>query len=320
VTSRQETERSLGTQPPSGDDAWRALHAAAVDAFDAVVRQVRDDHWTLPTPCAGWDVRALVEHVVSEACWTPPLLAGLTIAEVGERFEGDLIGSDPAAAWAAARDGATTAADAAGLAQRTVHLSSGDAPASEYLRQLTADYLVHSWDLAVAIGADDRLPAELVATVAEWFAGQATAYRGAGAVAAAIPTRETDDAQHRLLAQFGRDPDRCTALAAVARFDAAFGRQDVAAVLAAMTDDCVFESTAPPDGVRYRGRDAVRDAWTEFFAGSHAARFETEEQFACADRVVSRWRYEWPGGHVRGVDVFRVRDGRVAEKLSYVKG
>jgi ketosteroid isomerase-like protein len=109
-------------------------------------------------------------------------------------------------------------------------------------------------------------------------------------------------------------------LDAVERFDTAFHRRDVDAVMAAMTADCVFESTAPPDGVRYEGQDAVRAAWSQFFTTSDAARFETEERLVCGDRVVARWRYTWAGGHVRGVDVFRVRDGRVAEKLSYVKG
>jgi ketosteroid isomerase-like protein len=109
-------------------------------------------------------------------------------------------------------------------------------------------------------------------------------------------------------------------LAAVARFSAAFDRRDVDAIMAAMTPDCVFETTAPPDGARHVGHDAVRDAWTEFFRSSGAARFETEHQFSCGDRVVVRWLYSWHGGHVRGVDLFRVRDGLVAEKLSYVKG
>jgi ketosteroid isomerase-like protein len=108
--------------------------------------------------------------------------------------------------------------------------------------------------------------------------------------------------------------------AAVARFDAAFARGDVDAVLAAMTDDCVFESTSPPDGVRYEGRAAVREAWKLFFADARDAVFETEEQIVCGDRLVARWRYTWAAGHVRGVDVFRVRNGKVAEKLSYVKG
>jgi ketosteroid isomerase-like protein len=108
--------------------------------------------------------------------------------------------------------------------------------------------------------------------------------------------------------------------AAVARFDAAFARGDVEALLAAMTEDAVFESTTPPDGVRHEGRAALRRAWEQFFTTSRGAVFETEEQIVCGDRLVSRWRYTWGDGHVRGVDVFRVRDGKVAEKLSYVKG
>jgi hypothetical protein len=90
--------------------------------------------------------------------------------------------------------------------------------------------------------------------------------------------------------------------------------------MAAMTGDCAFESTAPPDGRRHAGQSAVRAAWTEFFAGSAGAVFETEDEIVCGDRLVARWRYAWPGGHVRGVDVYRVRDRLVAEKLSYVKG
>ena len=67
------------------------------------------------------------------------------------------------------------------------------------------------------------------------------------------------------------------------------------------------------------GQDAIRAAWAPIFADT-ASRFEPEETFAAGDRVVQRWRYSWTGGHIRGVDVMRVRDGLVAEKLSYVKG
>ena len=115
-------------------------------------------------------------------------------------------------------------------------------------------------------------------------------------------------------------------LAAIARFNEAFGRHDVDAVMAAMTDDCVFENTSPsPDGTRYEGQAALRACWEAFFAASPLAIFETEEVFASGDRCVVCWRYRWGGtgdgaGHVRGVDVFRVRNGKVAEKLSYVKG
>jgi len=107
---------------------------------------------------------------------------------------------------------------------------------------------------------------------------------------------------------------------AVERFNAAFDAKDVDAIMAAMTPDCVFEDTAPPDGTRHVGAEAVRAAWTKLFAASPDGTFTTEEVIDAGARVVTRWRYSFGGGHVRGVDVFTVRDGRVAEKLSYVKG
>jgi len=114
------------------------------------------------------------------------------------------------------------------------------------------------------------------------------------------------------------------ALAVVAAFDQVFAAGDVDAVMALMTDDCLFDNTNPaPDGRLYRGQADVRAFWEDFFASTTSPRFETEEIFAVGDRVVARWRFSWggaPGGYVRGVDLFRVRDGKVAEKRSYVKG
>jgi ketosteroid isomerase-like protein len=107
---------------------------------------------------------------------------------------------------------------------------------------------------------------------------------------------------------------------AVERFAAAFDAKDVEAIMAAMTPDCVFEDTAPPDGTRHVGPEAVRAAWTKLFAASPEGVFTTEEVIDAGERVISRWHYRFDGGHVRGVDVFTVRDGLVAEKLSYVKG
>ncbi|HLT46653.1 MAG TPA: nuclear transport factor 2 family protein [Rubricoccaceae bacterium] len=114
-------------------------------------------------------------------------------------------------------------------------------------------------------------------------------------------------------------------LDAVARFNEAFNAHDVDAVMALMTDDCLFDSTRPPpDGERVEGQAAVRAYWEAFFARSPQAHFEAEEVFGCGDRAVVRWTYRWvrdgQPGRVRGVDVFRVRDGKVSEKRSYVKG
>jgi ketosteroid isomerase-like protein len=117
------------------------------------------------------------------------------------------------------------------------------------------------------------------------------------------------------MAAAGTDP-----FAAVRRFNQAFDAQDVDAVMSAMTDDCRFEDTSPPDGHRHVGPARVRAAWEELFASTPPGAFTTEDMFAAGDRVVVRWRYSWGDGHVRGVDVFTVRDGLVAEKLAYVKG
>lgn len=107
----------------------------------------------------------------------------------------------------------------------------------------------------------------------------------------------------------------------IEQFNDAFNRHDVDAVMGLMTSDCVFESTAPtPEGTRFEGQSAVRGCWEEFFADSPDARFDTEEMIVTGDRAVVRWRFDWGDGHVRGVDIFTVRDGRVAEKLTYVKG
>jgi ketosteroid isomerase-like protein len=117
------------------------------------------------------------------------------------------------------------------------------------------------------------------------------------------------------------DEQTTSTIAAVARFNAAFDRHDVDSVMAAMTEDCLFENTGPaPDGESYRGAVAVREFWERFFRSNPGAKFVAEEQFAAGDRCVVRWRYDWGDGHVRGIDVFRVQDGRVAEKLCYVKG
>ena len=114
-------------------------------------------------------------------------------------------------------------------------------------------------------------------------------------------------------------------IAALEAFNEAFAKGDVDGVMAHMTEDCIFENTLPvPDGRRYQGQAEVREFWTSFFADNPTARWETEDLFAHGDRAVMRWVFHWgdgaTAGHVRGVDVFRVRDGKVAEKLSYVKG
>ena len=103
-------------------------------------------------------------------------------------------------------------------------------------------------------------------------------------------------------------------------FGAAWAAHDLEGVLEMITEDCVFDATGPaPDGTCCVGPDAIREVWKPIFDDTNSL-FEAEETFRAGDRVVQRWRYSFDGGHVRGVDLFKVRAGRVAEKLSYVKG
>jgi uncharacterized protein (TIGR03086 family) len=181
-----------------------AVLCSAVAEFDARVRQVGDHQWQVATPDEDWSVRDLVNHVAGEDLWAPPLLAGSTITEVGDRFDGDVLGADPKAAWSTASVGAVQAVGEPGVMDRTVHLSFGDFPGRDYAMQLFADHLIHAWDLARAIGADERLDTGLVAACATWFDTVEDAYRGAGAIAARAPVPGNADAQTVLLARFGR--------------------------------------------------------------------------------------------------------------------
>lgn len=180
------------------------LHRRACDEFGKKVDAVADDQWHLPTPCSDWDVRTLVNHIVAESLWTPPLMEGRTIKEVGDRFDGDVVGDDPRRAFHDAAAPAIEAVGGDGAMSRTVHLSFGDTPAHEYAMQLFADYLIHGWDLARATGGEERLDPELVAACSEWFKSMEDAYRTGGAIGPRPDVPDGADPQTELLAMFGR--------------------------------------------------------------------------------------------------------------------
>jgi uncharacterized protein (TIGR03086 family) len=181
------------------------LHQRTVRAWLDYVDGVRPEQWSGRTPCAEWDVRELVNHVVGEDLWTVPLLDGSTIEEVGDRFDGDVLGDDPGQVAHDTGRAATSSAAQAVPSGGTVRLSYGEDSVANYVSQLAADHLVHGWDLAVATGQDRTLDAELVVAVAAWFADWEAAYRGGGVVGPRAGT--SDDPQEDLLLGFGRDPD-----------------------------------------------------------------------------------------------------------------
>ncbi|GAA2831570.1 TIGR03086 family metal-binding protein [Kitasatospora sp. CM 4170] len=178
-------------------------YAEALHEFGERVRLIAPDQWDAPTPCVDWSVRDLVNHLTSEQLWVPELLMGSTISEVGSRFDGDVLGSDPVGAWTAAAEAARTAFEVPGASELTVHLSFADVSGQYYLDQLTADAVVHTWDLAEGIGNRTRLPAGLV----EYALGEYAGYgdlSGSGLFDPPVPVPEDAGPQTRLLALTGR--------------------------------------------------------------------------------------------------------------------
>ena len=113
--------------------------------------------------------------------------------------------------------------------------------------------------------------------------------------------------------------------AVIEQFNEVFNTHDVDAIMALMTDDVHFDNTTAPDGEAFRGQEEVRGFWERFFESTPGAWFDSEIAFTVDDRCAVVWKFTFDkakpdGGHVRGVDLFRVRDGKVAEKFSYVKG
>ena len=113
--------------------------------------------------------------------------------------------------------------------------------------------------------------------------------------------------------------------AVVEQFNAALNARDLTTMASLLTEDSVFENTAPaPDGTRYAGKAAVVAFWEKWLVANPDARFDAEEVIVAGDRCVVRWIYrkmrDGKPWHLRGIDVFTVRDGKVAAKLAYVKG
>ena len=124
---------------------------------------------------------------------------------------------------------------------------------------------------------------------------------------------------------YDSDPAVEEVLRIVTHFNDMLNAHSVDGMLRFLTEDCVFENTYPaPDGTRYEGLAAVRGFWDDFFLVDQDQTISIEEIFALSNRCVMRWVYRWNDsgivGHVRGVDIYSLREGRISEKLSYVKG
>src|SRR3954469_10528786 len=140
-----------------------STHRQALDATRPVVAGVRADQWDLPTPCDGWTVRELTNHIVAGNMWAAALGSGRTIADVGSDLDGDVLGDDALAAYDASAKSAADAFKAPGALDAPCAVSYGPVPGSVYAGHRFMDVLVHGWDLATATGQPTDLDPQLVA-------------------------------------------------------------------------------------------------------------------------------------------------------------
>jgi uncharacterized protein (TIGR03086 family) len=189
------------TSPTELLELFQRAQAAFTDRIDAV----EPGQWELEA-LPGWTVADLVAHLVGEAHWVPPLLAGDPYDDVAARVPAGtdaLLAPDPLTAWEAVADEALAAVAAADLAAGTVSLSRGPTPVAGYVEELTADLTVHSWDLARATGGDEELDPALV-RAAEGMAARLPADGVPGLFGPAVDVPGGASPQDRLLARFGR--------------------------------------------------------------------------------------------------------------------
>jgi len=184
----------------------------ADEALKNVVDQIRDDQWDSRVPDdmsprrPGMTLRRIVNYHAYDDAWVPDVLAGRTITEVGDKYDGDLLGDHPKLNFASFVETAVLAVRAFDDLDRTVHLSYGDYPAREYLKHITSFRGLRVYDIATFIRADTTMPDDLVQGLWDEIAPDAEQWRQMGVFGPAVEVPETAPLQDRLLGLTGRRP------------------------------------------------------------------------------------------------------------------
>ena len=180
------------------------LHARAVENTQSIVDSVTADQLRDPTPCEDWNVSQLLHHVVYGNLWVTPLVSGETIEQVGDRFEGDILGDDFAAAYRSSGRAAVDAFNASGAMDAPCAVSYGPVPGGVYCGHRFIDVLVHGWDLAAATNGNTQLPPDLVEACIEVVRPQAEMLGASGMFGSTVADGSDTSPQSRLLGLLGR--------------------------------------------------------------------------------------------------------------------
>lgn len=184
----------------------KQLYIYALDVAGIVARKVEPEQFTLPTPDTDWNVHDLLQHIVYELAWMADIVQGRTIAEVGDKYDGELLHGDPAEVWAT-YEATTRAAVEACDPAATAHLSYADKTVGDYLLEAGNDQLVHAWDLGQAIGVDVRFDEAVARDFYERALARKDELAGSGLFGRPVEVSDTADIQTKLLALLGRSED-----------------------------------------------------------------------------------------------------------------
>jgi uncharacterized protein (TIGR03086 family) len=176
--------------------------SGALDQAGVVIARVRPEQATLPTPCAGWDVRALVNHVVYDV----DHFTALTEGAPWEASDSDRIGADWPAAYRAAASSLLAAWRRPGVLERPVRLPFGEFPGAWRVGQQLTDLVVHAWDVAKATGQPTDLDPGLGQLALEWARRNLKPEFRGQAFGAEVRVRDDAPLYDRLAGFFGRDP------------------------------------------------------------------------------------------------------------------
>ena len=176
------------------------VHRRALAATGNIVGRIKPDQLDAPTPCEDYDVRGLLQHLISGNYWVAPLVEGKTIEEVGDSLDHDFSIED----YDQSAEEANAAFSSPGAMQKPVAVSYGPVPAEVYAGHRFIDVLIHGWDLAKATGQDTTLDPELVDACWEVITPQLELLKGSGMFGSEIDVPDDADPQTRLLATLGR--------------------------------------------------------------------------------------------------------------------
>lgn len=180
------------------------LFLEALKSATSAIMLVKPSDYAKPTPDTEWNVLDLAKHMLYELSWLPDILAGSTINEVGDRYEGDLIGNDLLTSWRSAEKLAIKAVNKCDL-NKVAHLSWMDATNDFYLKQAASDQLIHSWDLSKALNQPVRFNKDIAQYVLDISQLNLDGMMASGLFAKPIEVNVLSDLQTKLLALYGRD-------------------------------------------------------------------------------------------------------------------